>query len=118
MGRRLIDWLVLGFAAYAFAFVPLGEHTALEHVKAILSTEDSARAGRELKQAGEKLAYKLIEEQKAQNPKAPKVQSLPARGKPELPDIAPANLQLTSNADLRAMPSEAQLDETQPDAGF
>jgi hypothetical protein len=97
MGRRLIDWLVLGFAAYAFAFVPLGEHTALEHVKAILSTEDSARAGRELKHAGEKLAHKLLE-QKAIDPADTK--ALPAKGKPELPELAPANLATTANDPL------------------
>jgi hypothetical protein len=99
MGRRLIDWLVLGFAAYAFAFVPLGEHTALEHVKAILSTEDSARAGRELKQAGEKLAHKLLE-QKLSEPKSIEpadTKPLPAKGKPELPEIAPANLATATN---------------------
>lgn len=90
----MIDWLVLGFAAYAFAFVPLGQRTALEHVKAILSTEDSARAGRELKHAGEKLAHKLLE-QKVVDPIDTKV--LPAKGKPELPTIAPANLQTAPN---------------------
>ncbi|HEX2880395.1 MAG TPA: hypothetical protein VHO25_12760 [Polyangiaceae bacterium] len=94
MGRRLIDWLVLGFAAYAFAFVPLGEHTALEHVKAILSTEDSARAGRELKHAGEKLAHKLLEP-KGLDPAD--TQPLPAKGKPEMPQIAPANLATATN---------------------
>lgn len=96
MGRRLIDWLVLGFAAYAFAFVPLGQRTALEHVKAILSTEDSARAGRELKHAGEKLAHKLLEQKV--DPIDTKV--LPAKGKPELPAIAPANLATTANEPL------------------
>lgn len=95
----MIDWVVLGFAAYAFAFVPLGQRTALEHVKAILSTEDSARAGRELKQAGEKLAQKLLEqklsEQKSVAPAD--TQALPAKGKPELPAIAPANLATATN---------------------
>jgi hypothetical protein len=102
LGRRVIDWVVLGFAAYAFAFVPLGERTALEHLKAILSTEDSARAGRELKQAGEKLAHKLLEQKLAERKSvAPAdTQALPAKGKPELPAIAPANLATTANEPL------------------
>jgi hypothetical protein len=101
MGRRVIDWLVLGFAAYAFAFVPLGRHTALEHVKAILSTEDSARAGRELKQAGEKLAHKLLEQKLSPQKVDPvDTKALPAKGKPELPSIAPANLATATNEPL------------------
>jgi hypothetical protein len=37
-GRRLLEGLVALFALLGFAFVPLGEHTGLEHLKAIAST--------------------------------------------------------------------------------
>jgi len=61
LGRRALEALVALFALLGFAFVPLGQRTALEHVKGILSTEAAAEAGRELVQAGLKLRQRLLE---------------------------------------------------------
>jgi len=99
LARRLVDIAVLAFAAYAFVFVPLGKRTALEHIKAILATEDSAKAGQELRQAGQKLAHKLI--------KIPDSKTMPAHGKPVLPDLAPANMQTAANEPLICAPDDA-----------
>jgi hypothetical protein len=68
LGRRALEALVALFALLGFAFVPLGQRTALEHAKSILSTQAAAEAGRELLQAGVKLRQRLLEV--AQRPKA------------------------------------------------
>lgn len=57
--RRTIDIIVLLFATYAFAFVPLGRRTGLEHARAILGTTEAQFAGDELKQAGGRLMDKF-----------------------------------------------------------
>jgi hypothetical protein len=58
-GRRLLEGLVALFALLGFAFVPLGEHTGLEHLKAIASTPAAERAARELVQASAELRQRL-----------------------------------------------------------
>ena len=58
-GRRLLEGLVALFALLGFAFVPLGEHTGLEHLKAIASTPAAERAATELVQAGAHLRQRL-----------------------------------------------------------
>jgi hypothetical protein len=58
-GRRLLEGLVALFALLGFAFVPLGEHTGLEHLKAIASTPAAERAARELIQASAELRQRL-----------------------------------------------------------
>ena len=58
-GRRLLEGLVALFALMGFAFVPLGEHTGLEHLRAIASTEAAERAARELVQAGAELRQRI-----------------------------------------------------------
>ena len=58
-GRRLLEGLVGLFALLGFAFVPLGEHTGLEHLKAVISTPAARQAARELAQAGAQLRQRL-----------------------------------------------------------
>jgi len=48
VGRRGVEALVLLFAVLGFTYVPLGEHTGLEHSKAILGTDAASRAASEL----------------------------------------------------------------------
>ncbi len=60
-GRRLIEAVVALFALLGFAFVPLGQHTGLEHLKAIVQTPAAQRAGRELVEAGSRLRRELVE---------------------------------------------------------
>ena len=58
-GRRLLEGLVALFALLGFAFVPLGEHTGLEHLKAIVATPAAQRAAHELVQASAELRQRL-----------------------------------------------------------
>ena len=85
LAKTVVEGVVLLFAAYAFAFVPLGEHTALEHVRAILGTKEAERAGRELKQAGGRVVDELL--------KAPS-----GAGAPKLPQLPPAQSKLAAQA--------------------
>jgi hypothetical protein len=59
MAKRLFQLLVLFFAVYAFAFVPLGELTALEHVRAICGTPAAHQAASEVKGGVERLVRRL-----------------------------------------------------------
>ncbi len=51
LGRRAVEALVLLFAVLGFSYVPLGEHTGLEHTRAIMGTDAAQRAARELAQS-------------------------------------------------------------------
>jgi hypothetical protein len=75
LGRWWIDGVVLLFALYAFVFVPLGERTAFEHLKAVLGTPAARDAGRELVQAGERLKDRVLNE------------AIDTRGRPEIPEL-------------------------------
>jgi hypothetical protein len=59
-GKRAIDLAVLFLALYAFAFLPLGKRTGLEHVRAILRTRPARDAGHELGKAVEHLRARLM----------------------------------------------------------
>jgi hypothetical protein len=80
-GRRFIDLVVLGFAAYAFAFVPLGRRTALEHARAICATPEASDAQEELQEAG----GRLVEQFRGDDLKPQRR----FRGKPSVPALAP-----------------------------
>jgi hypothetical protein len=69
--RRIFRTLVFFFAAYAFAFVPLGEKTALEHVLAIFRTPQAQRAGSELKTGAERLVKRLREQARPEDEPEP-----------------------------------------------
>lgn len=60
IGRRLLELGVGMFALLGFAFVPLGTKTALEHTKAIFTTDPAREAGRELAEAGQKLRDRML----------------------------------------------------------
>jgi hypothetical protein len=76
-GRRAIDLAVLFLALYAFAFVPLGRRTGLEHVRAILRTHAAEDAGHELMEAFDHLKARLLG---SDDP-------LPGRGVPVVPKL-------------------------------
>lgn len=107
--RRFVDGAVLAFAAYAFVFVPLGKHTAWEHVRALLASRESAAAGQEIKQAGEKLIRELVTSQNTQPREVP--------GEPVLPEIAPAQMRVAPQAQLldpTAVTDEAVCSDSDP----
>ena len=79
--RRGLDVLVLLFAAYGFVSVPLGQHTAWEHLQAILGTQEAKDAGREFKQAGARFVDRIANEHN--------VPPRPVRGNPVLPELVP-----------------------------
>lgn len=59
MAKRVFQAIVLFFAIYAFVFVPLGEKTALEHVRAIAGTPAARQAASEVKGGVERLVERL-----------------------------------------------------------
>jgi hypothetical protein len=78
LGHRSIDLVVLLFALYAFAFVPLGKRTGLEHVRAVLGTHEAREAGDELLEAGDRLKQRVL---------GGDVPVIP--GRPVIPDLPP-----------------------------
>lgn len=102
LAKTALKAIVLLFAAYAFAFVPLGEHTGLEHLTAILSTPEAHHAGRELRQVGERVVEEFV------NP-------LPTQGRPELPVLSPpqSKLELPSGDLPTSFPQDASVRGTQ-----
>jgi hypothetical protein len=80
LAKTVVEGVVLLFAAYAFAFIPLGQHTALEHLRAVLGTKEAQHAGRELKQAGGRVVDELLKSgDGAGNPRVPPLK--PAQSK-------------------------------------
>ena len=73
----MIDLAVLFLAAYAFAFVPLGSRTGLEHCRAILRTRAAHEAGKGITRAAERLRHRLLDDDGA----------LPGRGAPVVPPL-------------------------------
>ncbi len=59
MAKRIFQGIVLFFALYAFAFMPLGRRTALEHVRAVLTSPQARQAATELQGGATKLVQKL-----------------------------------------------------------
>jgi hypothetical protein len=62
LGRRGLEAGISVFALLGFCYVPLGEHTGLEHAKAIFSTPAAKRAGGELIEAFSRVRSKLTGE--------------------------------------------------------
>jgi hypothetical protein len=58
--RRALEVCIAFFALYAFVFVPLGERTGFEHLRAILSTPEAERAGEEIKEASSRMLGELL----------------------------------------------------------
>lgn len=59
MIQRLVRFAVVLLALYAFAFVPLGQKTAWEHVLAIARTPEAKDAASEIKGSAERLVGEL-----------------------------------------------------------
>jgi len=60
LGRRVTELVVLLFALLGFAFVPLGQRTALEHLGKILSTGAAAEAMQGLTDSIAELRSRLV----------------------------------------------------------
>lgn len=71
LAKNAVEGAVFLLAAYAFATIPLGKRTALQHVIAILSTKEAAEAGQELKQAGGRVVDELLHRDVAGEPQVP-----------------------------------------------
>jgi hypothetical protein len=87
-GRRIAEALVALFALLGFAFVPLGQKTALEHTFAIFSTPPAVGAFRELAGTVLRLKDRVVEivapavPPKSQpKPELPKLSERPARSR-------------------------------------
>lgn len=81
-GRRIAEALVALFALLGFAFVPLGQKTALEHSLAIFSTPAAIGAFRELAGTVVRLRDRIVSS--VVPPSAPKVGPTPEL--PKLPE--------------------------------
>jgi hypothetical protein len=101
-GRRLLEALVALFALLGFAFVPLGEHTGLEHLKAIASTSAAQKAARELVQAGVELRQRLTRALVSDR------DSRKSDAVPEQPDLRP------EPANARLAPKTSEIDASAP----
>lgn len=88
-GRKVIDIAVLFLAAYAFAFVPLGKRTGLQHLTAILHTEAARSAGRDVLGAADRLRKRLMGED-TQTP-------IRARGSPVVPKLPKRRAEAQTN---------------------
>lgn len=73
LAKRALEGAVFLFAAYAFATVPLGKRTGLQHLIAILNTKEAAEAGNELKQAGGRMVNELLQPHLAGEPQVPRL---------------------------------------------
>jgi hypothetical protein len=62
LGRRGLEAAISAFALLGFCYVPLGQHTGLEHAKAIFATPAAKRAGGELIEAFARVRSKLTGE--------------------------------------------------------
>jgi hypothetical protein len=62
MAKRILQGVILFFAVYAFAFVPLGKKTALQHVRAIFGSPEAHEAASEVKGGVTRLVRRLQSE--------------------------------------------------------
>ena len=101
-GRRLLEGLVALFALLGFAFVPLGDHTGLEHLQAVFSTPAAERAARELVQAGaqlrQRLTRALLTGSDARKRPLPELPEPDLRPEPENARIVPVSSTLDASA--------------------
>lgn len=76
VAKTTAQLMILGLALYAFAFVPLGRKTCLEHARAIWATPEAQQAKQEAGQATSRLLRELLE-----------YRSGPLRGDPDVPNF-------------------------------
>ncbi|MEZ4374848.1 MAG: hypothetical protein R3B07_28805 [Polyangiaceae bacterium] len=87
LGRRSVEATVLLFAVLGFTYVPLGEHTGLEHAKAIFGTDAASRAGSELWDAVSRLRERWLGDPRGHVPPP-----LPSGAEPEPNSATPEEL--------------------------
>jgi len=81
-GRRIAESVVALFALLGFAFVPLGQKTALEHTLNVFTTPAARNAWQELGGAAARLKDKVID---TVLPHATGPANLPVGATPEVP---------------------------------
>jgi hypothetical protein len=91
LARRAIDLAVLFLALYAFAFVPLGRRTGLQHVRAILATPAARETTRDVADAVEGLRRRLLDDPAPPTHGAPVVPRLHHHPAPANAAVAPAS---------------------------
>jgi len=79
LGRRSLELLVFCFAVYAFAFTPLGERSAWQHLLAVVQSPEARHAKEEAEQAARRLKRELLDDE----------DTVPSQGSPTLPDFGP-----------------------------
>ena len=121
---------ISAFALLGFCYVPLGQHTGLEHAKAIFSTPAAKRAGGELIEAFSRVRGKLTGEAVdfASGETAPSASAQPLTPHSErphaehlhhAPEPKPHPPHLGSESNLHAAPQDplpSSSDENAPDA--
>lgn len=85
LGRRSVEAVVLLFAVLGFTYVPLGEHTGLEHAKAIFGTHAASQAGGELWETVTRLRERWLGDARGQVP-PPLPSNAPPQPNSALPD--------------------------------
>jgi hypothetical protein len=108
MAKRIFQGLVLFFAVYAFAFVPLGKKTALEHVQAIFGSPEAHDAAEEVKGGVTRLVRRLRDSSREATEDAERWQEEQAGHEDAEDDAAPTPPRRTPKpTKLRAMSAEA-----------
>ena len=100
--------VVLAFAFYAFAFVPLGQHTALEHIRRIVATPPAQEAGQEAKAAFQRLV-KRVSDGGLNAPERNATKPLTSAGTAILPPLAPGAPGPADAATVAVTPAEGEL---------
>lgn len=92
--RRIVESLLIAFAVFGFASVPLGERTAFQHLVSILRSEPAREAQQEVQQAG----LRFVDKMRKDLSTPPR----PVRGEPRLPRLGQA-----ADSNKRARPGHS-----------
>ena len=103
LSLRMVELVVLLFAVLGFFFVPLGQRTAFDHVRAVLATPAAADAGRELSTAVSRIGGKVRE-----------LLHMPSPSE----DAAPQQMRVTPQARASHAPRAAVRDAGGPDVSL
>jgi hypothetical protein len=102
IARRAADFSIGFFALLGFVWVPLGERTAWEHLRAVLASEAAVEARREAVEAGRRLYGAMIGEAVAGPSSTEVAPPAPQRPNPDSPRPEPPELARCGIADAGA----------------
>lgn len=115
MFKRLFQAVVFFFAVYAFVFVPLGQKTALEHLRAIAGTPAAKNAASELSGGVKRLAHELRNQARRATEAADEQIAGEEGVEPEEP-VKPANEPRATSAEDEKQQPDKQRKAAQPKA--